>query len=62
LTKGTSYQRGAYMTDDEIEVQILELFNNTYEFLKFERRYILTRDEKSSVPKSYFRTVGMIYR
>ena len=50
------------MIDDKIEAQILELFNNIYEFLKFERRYIITRDEEYSVPKSYFNAVDMNYR
>jgi hypothetical protein len=48
------------MTDDKIETQEPKFFNTTYEFLKFggnphER-------QKSSVPKSYFKAVGMNYR
>jgi hypothetical protein len=50
------------MIDDKIETQILERFNNIYEFLKFEKKYIVTRNEKYFVSRNYFKAVDMNHR
>jgi hypothetical protein len=48
------------MADDKIEAQILECFDNTCKFFKFGGNP--HKRQKSSVPKNYFKAVGMNYR